>query len=501
MNTFLATGKAEKTSHNQAVPKIVYDGRPHMNGKAAALLLIVIALVLSGSDSVRAAATWVEDPNPVFGQGVDGGPKAYYPSILYDSSSFSGKDGGYTSTFKMWYDNGSKTGLATSDDGYTWTNRTLINLDYTRHATVEYYPVGFTGVNSGTNPSSATMYYRMWYWYTYPNFDPYGIEVFHYTESADGITWYNDQPLQNGTVPIVTNVWPDWNRGTYGPADILYNPGAPNSGTDWVFTMYYDGTTGGVESIGLAFSADGITWTGYDKVPSDGIADPVLEGTLIAGDWDYDFVSRATVIKNPDGSYEMWYSGGSGKMDNGIGYATSLDGITWARQGRVYHINDNVAWRSARTYCPMVIRFDTVYKMWLAGTGSGLYSIGTATGYSSPTAVALSSFTAIEASGTVILAWTTTSEIDNVGFNLYRSEQPEGGFVRINPALIPSQSPGSSIGADYNWTDHTTQPGMRYFYKLEVVDIHGKGALYGPASVDLPASFTNLIYLPLINHR
>ncbi|MGA9350074.1 MAG: hypothetical protein WBW48_14905 [Anaerolineae bacterium] len=165
----------------------------------------------------------------------------------------------------------------------------------------------------------------------------------------------------NGTVPIVTGIWPNWNRGSYGPADVLYQPGASNSGTDWTFTLYYDGTTGGTESLGLAFSSDGITWTGYDG-NSDGKADPVLQGTFQSGDWDYNYVSRATIIKNSSSSYEMWYSGGNNTMSHGIGYATSTDGITWTRQSRIFHKDDGVAWRSDRTYCPMVIRFGKTYK-------------------------------------------------------------------------------------------------------------------------------------------
>jgi len=46
----------------------------------------------------------------------------------------------------------------------------------------------------------------------------------------------------------------------------LYNPDAANTGSnpfDYTFVMYYDGTTGGTESIGLGYSSDGILWNGY----------------------------------------------------------------------------------------------------------------------------------------------------------------------------------------------------------------------------------------------
>ncbi|NIN65277.1 MAG: hypothetical protein GTO63_11385, partial [Anaerolineae bacterium] len=40
--------------------------------------------------------------------------------------------------------------------------------------------------------------------------------------------------------------------------------------------------------------------------------------------------------------------------------------------------------------------------------------------------------------GTVIVEWTTESEIDLAGFNLYRSERPDGPYVKVNEALIPA---------------------------------------------------------------
>jgi hypothetical protein len=341
------------------------------------LLVVALTLTLTLVASAQGPGDWTEySGNPVFGQGL-GGPKAYYPSVLYNADSFSGH--GASAQYKMWYGtSGSQTGLATSDDGINWTDYGVVMTDG-YHATVEYYPAGFTGANTGGTPSSATMYYRMWYWDVSALYD---VSAIGYTESPDGVSWYNYQPCQNGAVPIVSGGDPWWNRGSYGPCDVLYNPGASNTGTDWTFTMYYDGTTGGDEAIGLGFAADGITWTGYDA-DSDGKADPVLNGTYNSGDWDYNYVGRATIIKNADDDYEMWYSGGTGAMNHGIGYATSPDGIHWIRDGGnpIFHKGDGVGWRDSRTYCPAVLKDGSSYKMWLAGKDgeTGDYSIGYAT--------------------------------------------------------------------------------------------------------------------------
>jgi len=345
------------------------------------LIVLLFLIPLVSSEEI----TWREyNDNPIFGEWI-GGPKAYYPSILYDPDEFSGH--GISARYKMWYGtSGGQTGLAISDDGINWIDYGVVMTDG-YHATVEYYPDGFAGANSGDDPNSGTMYYRMWYWDLNSGVPGsiYGVAAIGYTESPDGVNWYNYQSLQNGTIPIVTGIWPDWNRGSYGPCDILYNPDAANTGSnpfDYTFVMYYDGTTGGTESIGLGYSSDGILWNGYDS-NGDGNADPVLEGTYVIGDWDYDFVSRATIIKTGS-MYEMWYSGGTGAMNNGIGYATSSDGISWTRDENnpFLHRDDGYPWREERTYCPMVIREENSYKMWFAGKGSGNYSIGYISGSS-----------------------------------------------------------------------------------------------------------------------
>jgi hypothetical protein len=114
-----------------------------------------------------------------------------------------------------------------------------------------------------------------------------------------------------------------------------------------------------------------------------------------------------------------------------------------------------------------------------------------------PTAVELAAFTATSQARTIRLDWETASEVDNVGFNLYRSESAEGERVQLNAALIPGQNPGSPVGSIYTFLDETAQPGVVYFYWLEAVDTHGGAALHGPVS----AVARHLVYLPLVAHK
>jgi hypothetical protein len=98
-----------------------------------------------------------------------------------------------------------------------------------------------------------------------------------------------------------------------------------------------------------------------------------------------------------------------------------------------------------------------------------------------PTLIDLSSFTAIPSDRKVILEWTTESEIDNAGFNLYRAESEDGEYVRINISLIPAEG-SATQGVSYQFVDEGVKNRTTYYYKLEDIDLNGKSTMHGPAS-------------------
>jgi hypothetical protein len=108
-----------------------------------------------------------------------------------------------------------------------------------------------------------------------------------------------------------------------------------------------------------------------------------------------------------------------------------------------------------------------------------------AIGYVAPTAIDLASFTATQQDGTVVLDWETVTEVDNLGFNLYRAEAPDGQRLRLNGTLIPGQAPGSPVGGSYQFVDEAVRPGVTYYYWLEDLDLSGVTTQHGPVSVRL----------------
>jgi acyl-CoA synthetase (AMP-forming)/AMP-acid ligase II len=84
----------------------------------------------------------------------------------------------------------------------------------------------------------------------------------------------------------------------------------------------------------------------------------------------------------------------------------------------------------------------------------------------------------------VALNWTTGAEISTAGFNLYRSENPDGPFVRINPQLIPT-SASSIAGGSYQYQDLAAISGRTYFYQLEDVELNGASVRHSPVTVSV----------------
>jgi hypothetical protein len=96
--------------------------------------------------------------------------------------------------------------------------------------------------------------------------------------------------------------------------------------------------------------------------------------------------------------------------------------------------------------------------------------------------VELASFTAQEKNGLVTLTWTTESELNNLGFNIYRSTGTDDSFEKVNQKLIEGAGT-SSHSNTYTFIDNRTNARTTYFYKLEDIDVDGKSRFHGPVEI------------------
>ncbi len=96
----------------------------------------------------------------------------------------------------------------------------------------------------------------------------------------------------------------------------------------------------------------------------------------------------------------------------------------------------------------------------------------------SVTLVEMSLFESKQCWNKTFVKWTTASETDNVGFNLYRAESEDGPYEQINKKLIPAKG-SPTEGVSYKYADRRARRGTDY-YKLEDIDLNGMMTMHGP---------------------
>ena len=149
--------------------------------------------------------------------------------------------------------------------------------------------------------------------------------------------------------------------------------------------------------------------------------------------------------------------------------------------------------------------FNNAYDLGTSGRddyyGYGLVQSLTTCYSVSPTAVELVSFSAQTQQQSVLLTWETASELDTLGFNLFRASSENGKRFKLNDMMIRGDNPpGSLVGSVYEYSDaafssiHAEESsgtvlrqalngGRPYFYWLEEVDIYGHTEVYGPVEI------------------
>jgi hypothetical protein len=112
--------------------------------------------------------------------------------------------------------------------------------------------------------------------------------------------------------------------------------------------------------------------------------------------------------------------------------------------------------------------------------------------------VELTRLQAIPHGSMIRVEWETSTEINNLGFNVYRSALPDGQVLQLNGALIPTRSLSPPEGAAYTLPDAGVEPGRSYEYKLEAVGVYGQRTSYDPVQVVAAAGSLHRLALPLV---
>lgn len=75
--------------------------------------------------------------------------------------------------------------------------------------------------------------------------------------------------------------------------------------------------------------------------------------------------------------------------------------------------------------------------------------------------------------------WSTASEVENFGYDVYRGEKEEGPFVRINPKPIPGATT-SDEPSYYQYVDADIDPAKGYYYYVESISLRGVREKFTP---------------------
>jgi predicted GH43/DUF377 family glycosyl hydrolase len=342
---------------------------------AIALFLILVSL---GISVVRADTGWIRNPtNPVLLPSATGWDDlaVLFPRLLYNGTGY-----------QMWYTGAGQTpttqpgpfyriGYATSSDGVHWIKSASTVLlpgpagswdsDSVASPSILYngsvYMMWYVGVNG---------YSSAWfYWWMYQ-----GVQSFGLATSADGISWtkYAGNPVM---------------KGSGIDSFVMYSPWVLRVGNQ--FKMWYT-CVGGTHTsysrnselqICYAVSPDGIHWTKN--------ASPILNGTGLVHGWDSYGVYAPSVLY--DGHvYGMWYSGYNyvgnppSQGISQIGYATSLDGVTWSRAAGnpILGPGSGSSWDSYAVDHPCVIEIKLgTFRLYFTGYASTSQAIPNEIGF------------------------------------------------------------------------------------------------------------------------
>ncbi len=312
------------------------------------------------------------------------------------------------------------------------------------------------------------------------------------------------QDMLTTTVPILIYRGLDWgdlpdSYGTYLTSD------GPRHSIQNFNNVLPPDTQAGIVAVWLGGTAPSVDYTEGDGLPDtnaaldDGNDTDDENGVTKSGFWtiganggQFSVVVNTSsgtctncklgywVDTNGDGDFGYFDSGGAFIPDTGESYLMDVSAGTNTAYFTMPPNPPDYLYARFRLYDSIHVTYAGTYLP------TGLVLNGEVEDYRfyNPLAVELGSFTATPQAwtGTIRLDWETLTEVNNLGFNLYRAESLAGRQIKLNASLIPSQGPGGSIGYTYSFVDRRVRAGRTYYYWLEAVDLNGSTQLFGPRS-------------------
>jgi len=120
----------------------------------------------------------------------------------------------------------------------------------------------------------------------------------------------------------------------------------------------------------------------------------------------------------------------------------------------------------------------------------GKFVLGSTTS-DNPLPVLLTSFNVEIVSNGVLLEWITQSEINNAGFEIWRSIGAPDAFEFLDGYQYKENLQGSGNSnskREYTYLDKTVFPNRIYYYQLMSISFNGEREVFGPLKIEIPSS-------------
>lgn len=290
----------------------------------------------------------------------------------------------------------------------------------------------------------------------------------------DGFSWIPMTLPTSSVSPQIRSVWGF-------DDDRVYAVGSHGT------ILYYDGNA----SLEWVFINNGIEETSYDLYDIWGSApDDLFAVGAVSTILHYDGTSWSEMdagISYYDWIHNIWGTSSSDVYACTFEHGDILhyDGMEWSiiNTGLTVPLANSMSYGSINSAGSAGddVKFKAIW-----GSGSGDIYFAGENGIvlhyqTGPTIVDLDLFYALPFSRAVMIEWSTQSEIDNAGFNIYRSYEKKGSYEQINERIIPARGSATN-GASYKFTDQNVRNSKTYWYKLEDVDFRGARTMHGPVS-------------------
>ena len=233
-------------------------------------------------------------------------------------------------------------------------------------------------------------------------------KILHYNGSG----W---SEMQSGTTQQLMDVWGN-------SADNVYAVGAEGT------IVHYDGMTWSPEQSTTTEWLRGIWGSSATDIYAVGDKDIILHYDGQAWSTIYQYTANMFFSISGTNAQNIYVAGWDGVYH--------YDGISWS------YLNCGLSLPLVNT-----IWCDPIGNVYIANRNSIKKLYG-----QNPTLVTLTSFFAAPRHRTIILAWSTASEIDTAGFKIYRAEAEDGEYIKINATLILSKGT-STQGTSYEFID------------------------------------------------